>query len=181
MKYDPDVHHRQSTRSTGYNYSDPGAYFVTICTRNRECLFGEIVGGKVRLNEWGEIAQEEWFRSEQIRHEIRLKPNEFVVMPNHIHGIVWIRGNHAGATARLPLPPDVSNPRGPVSRSLGAFLTGFKSAVTKQINQLRGTPGISVWQRNYFEHIIRNEEELSRIREYIISNPSNWRTDENYV
>ncbi|MEA3365412.1 MAG: transposase, partial [Candidatus Hydrogenedentes bacterium] len=177
MKYDPDVHHRQSMRLPGYDYSDPGAYFVTICTQNRECLLGQIIGDKMQLNKWGEVAHEEWFRSQQIRYEIRLDPNEFVVMPNHIHGIVCICEDHVvGATGRSPLPTHVSNPRGPISRSLGAFIAGFKSAVTKQINQLRGRPGIPVWQRNYFEHIIRNENELSRIREYIISNPSNWRT-----
>ncbi len=106
MKYDPDRHHRRSVRLKGYDYAQPGAYFITICTQNRECLFGEIVDGEMHLNEFGEIVRAEWFRSAEIRAEIELHPNEFVVMPNHVHGIVWIVSDDdeysVGAHGRAP-------------------------------------------------------------------------------
>jgi len=90
MPYDPEKPHRRSIRLQGYDYRQPGAYFIPIVTQNRACLFGEVVDGAMRLNEWGKIIREEWFRSAEIRREIKLLPDELVVMPNHIHGIVWI-------------------------------------------------------------------------------------------
>ena len=89
MPYDPARHRRHSIRLRGYDYAQAGAYFVTICTQDRGCLFGEIVDVEVRPNDIGAIVREEWFRSADIRQEIELLPDEFVVMPNHIHGIVW--------------------------------------------------------------------------------------------
>ncbi len=180
MRYDPEKHHRRSIRLQGYDYSQAGAYFVTICTYQRECLFGDVVGGQMALNAHGRIACEEWGRSAQMRREIQL--DEFVVMPNHVHGIVIIRDEphpiveayDVGATGRSPLR--TARP-GPPKRSLGSFIAGFKSAATQRINHLRGTPGLPVWQRNYYEHIIRNEEELNRIREYIHNNPLRWHLD----
>lgn len=178
MKYDPARQRRRSIRLKGYDYSKAGAYFVTIVTHNRACLFGEVVNEEMRLNELGEIVRNEWFRSAEIRREIQLNPDEFVVMPNHIHGIVWIADDDmvgatgrmvdvVGATGRSPLPP----------RSLASFIAGFKSGVTKCINQHRRTPGAPVWQRNYYEHIIRNEASLVRSREYIVNNPMQWALD----
>jgi len=190
-RYDPQKHHRRSIRLKGYDYSQPGAYFVTICTHERARLFGRVVDEEMVLNAFGEIVWEEWFRSAEIRTEIELFADEFVVMPNHIHGIVWIVetdvGTHGvgahgvvgatdvGAHGRAPLrrPP----------RSLGAFIAGFKSAATKRINALRGTPGVPVWQRNYYEHIIRNpvrangRSPLHAIRRYIADNPLRWHLD----
>ena len=104
MTFDPQKHNRTSTRLRGYDYSLAGAYFITLVTYQREMLFGEIVGGNMKLHRQGEIVQEEWFRSAEIRKEIRLFPDEFVVMPNHVHGIVWIvendvLGENVGATA----------------------------------------------------------------------------------
>jgi putative transposase len=198
MKYNPDIHHRRSIRLKHYDYSQPGAYFVTICTHDRECLFGEIVNNEMILNEYGKIVYEEWFLSTKIRNEIELYENEFVVMPNHIHGIVWVNTNvmdvthNVGATGRSPLQKhnrsniqnghlaNYDNPHGPKNKSLSSFIAGYKSSVTKRINQIRQTQGIPVWQRNYYEHIIRNEIELNKIREYILKNPLNWETDENY-
>ena len=183
-RYDPERHQRQSIRLRGWDYIQPGAYFVTICTHNRAHLFGQVVDGEMVLNVWGYIVWEEWFRSAEIRAEIELFPNEFVVMPNHIHGIVWIVATDdlagydenvhpmVGATGRSPLQP-----RGPAPRSLGSFIAGFKSTVTKRINTGRGTPGAPVWQRNYYEHIIRNERALNAIRRYIIDNPWRWHLD----
>jgi len=149
---------------------------VTICTHHRECLFGKFMEEKIVLNPLGKIVEEEWKISAKIRHEIEL--DAFAVMPNHIHGIIAIRDHHSvGATGRSPLPckhPTLS------ARSLGSFVAGFKSSVTKQINQLRTTPGAPVWQRNYYEHVIRNEIDLEETREYIQNNPLKWLEDENH-
>ena len=172
MKYASDKHHRHSIRLKHYDYSSPGAYFVTICTQNRECLFGEIVARKMVLNDAGKIVADEWIKTGDIRDEIEL--DAWVVMPNHFHGIVMIRrGDRPVAPTPTPLP-------GPRPKSIGSLMSGFKSTVTKCINKIRQTPGISVWQRNYYEHIIRNETELDNIRQYIIDNPLNWQSDENY-
>lgn len=172
MTYEPDKHHRRSIRLKGYDYSEAGTYFVTVCSWKRDCLFGEISGGVMGLNEYGRIVEDEWRRSSTIRQEINL--DEFVIMPNHIHGIVTIYSNgdrHVGANGRSPLRMK--------PKSISSFVAGFKSAVTKQINQIRNTPGTPVWQRNYYEHIIRNEKELEKIREYIQNNPLKWGLDEN--
>ncbi|AEP13538.1 hypothetical protein Cabther_B0540 [Chloracidobacterium thermophilum B] len=172
-----------------------GAYFVTLCTQGRVCLFGEIVAGEMRLNEYGEIVQKEWFRSAEIRREIVLFSDEFVVMPNHIHGIVRIVESpnaHVGATGPTAGATDATvgatdatvgatgrSPllQGPAKRSLASFVAGFKSAVTKRINEHRGTAGAIIWQRNYYEHIIRHAESLNRIRAYILDNPLQWHLD----
>ncbi len=175
-EYDSHRHHRRSIRLKGYNYTHPGAYFVTICTYEHSCLFGRVVDGKMRLNGYGEMVRDEWFRSVNIRSEIELYPDEFVVMPNHIHGIVWIVDN-VGATGRSPLPSHYP-PRGPAKHSLSSFIAGFKSAVTKRINRHRHTPGGVVWQRNYYEHIIRTELALNAIRQYIRDNPLRWHLDQ---
>ncbi len=156
---------------------------VTICTHARAPLFGRVVDGEMVLNAYGTIVREEWFRSAEIRAEIELFPDEFVVMPNHIHGIVWIvtTDDMVGATGRSPLQRAHGHaplpPHGPAPRSLGSFIAGFKSAVTKRINARRGTPGACVWQRNYYEHIIRNDGALNAIRRYIIDNPLRWHLD----
>jgi len=176
MKYDPNKHHRRSIRLWGYDYSQSGAYFITLCTHERRCLFGEIINGQMRLNELGLIVHDEWFHSAKIRGEIELLNDEFVIMPNHIHGIVRILDNNVWATGRSPL----QQPRGPLKKSISSFVAGFKSATTKRINKYQNTPGNPVWQRNYYEHVIRNEKELHDIRAYIFNNPENWETDENY-
>ena len=148
---------RRSIRLLNYDYSQPGAYFVIICTYMRECLFGHIEDGVIYYTIFGEIVQQEWSRSEEIRSEIQL--DLFVVMPNHLHGIIVITHSDGivEAHGRAPLR------RSP--RSLGSFIAGFESIVTRRINQIRGTPGSPVWQRNYYEHVIRSEDELQRIRE----------------
>jgi REP element-mobilizing transposase RayT len=175
VKHDPDKHRRRSIRLKNYDYTHVGAYFVTICTSNRECLFGEIAGGEMRLNEWGKVVGEEWTCSSDIRKEIEL--DEFVVMPNHMHGIVII-SDVVGAHGRAPLQKNEIKRFYRRPRSLSSFIAGFKSAVTKHINERRGTLGISVWQRNYYEHIIRSETALNTIRRYIRYNPSMWLHDE---
>jgi REP element-mobilizing transposase RayT len=170
-----EKYHRRSLRLKGYDYSQPGTYFITICTKNRECLLGEIKNGKIILNEFGEIAKSEWIKSSIIRKEIKL--DEFMIMPNHIHGIIII--DHGtpivvvGANGCSPLRDFRME-----SKSISSFVAGYKSSVTKQINILRKLPKISLWQRNYYEHIIRNETELNILREYIVNNPLKWDEDE---
>lgn len=172
--YDPNKHHRRSIRLRGWDYRDGGAYFVTVATHNRAYLFGEVVNGAMVASDFGRIAAEEWERTAQLRPYVRL--DAFVVMPNHVHGIVWILGvetPRVGAQRRCA-PTATPNV---LPRSLGAIVRGFKSAVAKRINQIRDTPGAPVWQRNYYEHIVRNERELNAIRKYIQNNPANWPTD----
>ncbi len=186
--------HRRSIRLRGYDYTQAGAYFVTICTYGREHLFGEVIDGVMHVNEFGQIVQEEWFRTAQVRPYVQLQPDEFVVMPNHIHGIIWIvdddatdvgaqRRSIVGAQRRPVVgaqrrcaPTTTGVPR-VVPRSLGAIVRAIKSAITKRINILRDAPGSPVWQRNYWEHIIRTERALQTIRRYIIDNPRRWARD----
>ena len=166
-----DKCHRRSIRLSNYNYAAQGMYFVTICTHDRQKLFGDIADGVMRINDIGGIVCQEWLRSEHIRCEIQM--DEWIVMPNHMHGIVIINNNTVGAAGRSPL-----RPHGPAKHSLGSLIAGFKSVATKRINELRGLPGIPVWQRNYYERIIRNGSDLNRIRQYIRDNPRNWENDE---
>ena len=167
-RYDPDEHLRRSIRLHGYDYSQAGAYFVTICTASREILFGEIVNHQMVLNEAGRIIEDEWLKSSRIRAEIEL--DAWVVMPNHFHGIVTI--TDVGGGGDRPVAPT-----GPRPRSVGAMVAGFKSAAGRRINAIRGTPGASVWQRNYYEHVIRYEAVLDVIRRYIAENPARWAED----
>ena len=147
-------------------------------------LFGDVVDGSMQINEVGDIVHDEWLRSADMRP--RLEIDTFVIMPNHIHGIVTIPDRDVGATCGRPLSDEPSSPTratagrpyGPASESIGAFIAGFKSAATRRINALRGSPGAPVWQRNYYEHIIRDEDEFERIRWYINDNPRRWAEDE---
>jgi len=175
---DLQPHHRRSVRLKDYDYTSVNGYFVTVCTHNRECLLGEVVDGKMRLNEYGEIAKDEWLKTASVRPNAVL--DAFVIMPNHLHGIVILAEN-VGATRRVALPEVQRNaparrPKGPQSASLGAIIGQFKSAVSKRINQQRGTPGLPIWQRNYYEHVLR-EGELEHVREYIQNNPLQWEMD----
>jgi putative transposase len=169
-------HHRRSLRLRGYDYASLGAYFVTMCTRGHACVFGTVDGGRMHLNDVGRAAAAEWERSTGLRREVQL--DAYVVMPNHLHGIVVIECTQTtvvGATGRSPL--QLFRPTGPSPRSLGSFVAGFKAAATTGINRLRNTPGAAVWQRNYHERIIRNEAEWHRLRQYVAENPSRWDND----
>ena len=186
--FDPEKYHRRSVRLPGCDYSQEGAYFVTLCTHQRKCLLGEVVNNEMRLNAFGKAVQEEWRHSVEIRKEIQL--DEFVVMPNHLHGIIVITGEEGAhsvvsgrgarrcalveAHGRVPLQARLFRP----PRSLGSFVAGFKSAAAKRINQIRRTPGAPIWQRSFYEHVIRNLKSLYRIRQYIAENPQNWPLDE---
>jgi putative transposase len=139
---------RHSIRLPEYDYSQAEAYFVTLCVHERACLFGEIVGGAMQLNECGALVASEWSRTAVIRPQVVL--DEFVVMPNHFHGIVMLEVSRRGV---LPYArPSFQSP----SQTIGAVIRGFKSATTKRINEIRGTVGVAVWQRNYYEHVIRH-------------------------
>jgi REP element-mobilizing transposase RayT len=174
MQYNSDVHHRTSIRLQGYDYSQSGGYFITICTKDRECLFGEIKNGIMMLNEHGLIAQEEWVKTGKMRRNIIM--DEFVIMPNHIHGIIVINSS-VGAYRNTPLQSKFQSP----SNNLEAIIRGYKSSVTTRINTNRQIQSQSIWQRNYYEHIVRNDEDLNRVREYIINNPQNWEKDDLYL
>ena len=166
----PDRRHRRSTRLSEFDYTRQGAYFVTMCTQNRMCLFGEIVNGEMRMNELGRVAHSVW--KEIPAHFPQVETDAWVVMPNHVHGILLIAHN-ARATHASPLRPS----SGPPKRSLGAIVGSYKSAVSKRINQSCRTPGVPLWQRSYYDHVIRNDADLNRIRQYIAENPARWHED----
>ena len=167
---------RRSIRLKGYDYSQAGAYFVTICTQGRACLFGDVVDGEMRLNEYGKIVWDEWYKTAAVRPYMRLDEYGFVVMPNHVHAIVWIVDDDmVGARRRRALTREEFGR--PISGSLPTIVRAFKSAVTKRINEYRRTPGLPVWQRNYWEHVVRNERALNAIRRYIVENPLRWHMD----
>lgn len=178
MTYNPNLHHRHSIRLQGYDYSQAGLYFITICTHDRLPLFGKIVDGQMQLNELGIVAGEEWRKTEHIRSHVVL--HEFVIMPNHVHGIIQLvgadcirpdcthphpHGMHPGCAesdeqpGRMQRAPTVL-PTSMIQRAptVGDVVRGFKSSVTKRLNAIAGTSGQRIWQRNYYEHIIRNEE-----------------------
>jgi REP element-mobilizing transposase RayT len=230
MKYDPAIHHRRSIRLTHYNYSLPSAYFVTICAYEKRCMFGNVFEDQMRENDCGRIVREQWLDTVRIRPQIEL--DAFTVMPNHLHGILWIlgpKGEHilwnsgyvlpdpvgpnnvgqtVGTSSAGPKPNVVrrgvgpnsvgqrpnavrpytngvaKSPIGPVNpippmypRSLESWASGFKSAVTSRIRKLWNDPYAVVWQEGCFERIVRDEEELENIREYILSNPLRWKLD----
>jgi len=171
----PQRKKRRTIRLRGYDYSQAGAYFVTICTQNRECFFGDIVNGEMRLNSSGECVADKW--QWLGHHHDFVELDEWVIMPNHMHGIIVIVDDCRGGSRTAPTRTAPTVKRKPLGRLIGAF----KTVSTKHINETRGTPGTRLWQRNYYEHIIRNENELNRIREYIVNNPSQWPSDRLYT
>ncbi|MEM6256483.1 MAG: transposase [Cyanobacteria bacterium P01_D01_bin.156] len=178
MRYNPDKHHRRSIRLKGYDYSSPGGYFLTLCTHERKCLFGEIQNGRMILSDWGAIVAEEWKKSAQIRQEIEL--DVWVVMPNHFHGIVFI--TDVGVSGDSSQHPHRTDKKGIMPlmkpKSISSLMAGFKSATTKRINQLRNASVTPVWQRNYHDRIIRDEAALQTIRQYVRNNPQQWQIDQ---
>ena len=161
MSYHPERHHRRSIRLRGYDYAQDGAYFVTLCTQGRACLFGRVSDRAVELTNIGRIVAEEWERTPVLRPNIEL--DEFIVMPDHIHGIIVIMDRDDSAP-----PPETANTLRSPARTLGAILRGFKGSVVRRV-------GRPIWQRNYYEHIIRSEAALDRIRRYIADNPARWK------
>jgi REP element-mobilizing transposase RayT len=169
MRYDPEKHHRRSIRLRGYDYSQAGAYFVTICIQNRECLFGEIVDGEMRLNDVGRMVLSVW--AELPRHYEGVDIDGFVAMPNHIHGIIVLVGGDVVVGAGFKPAPTIKR------HGLPEVVRAFKTFSSRHINQSRGTPGRPVWQRNYYGQAIRSEEEMTGIRRYIEENPLMWQMD----
>ena len=172
----PDKPYRQSIRLHGFDYAGHGAYYVTICSQDKKCIFGSVVNEKMHLNALGRIVRDEW--QDTFRKRPHLEPDEFVVMPNHFHGIIWIvfDGDEKTGTARRA--PTAERYAKPVSGSVPTVVRAFKSAVTRRARQSLNQPALRVWQRGYHEHVIRNDKDLNRIRRYIIDNPANWEIDE---
>ena len=183
--YDPDKHHRRSIRLAGYDYTQAGAYFVTIVTHERALLFNDPLLRRVAEAIWQHIP----------RHFPHVALDEWVVMPNHIHGILWIKdvgARHSvkavsatpdsGMGRHLERTQDILTnasplPAGPPSGSLGVIVGNFKAVTARRINRLRQVSGAPVWQRNYYERVIRDEQELNVVRQYIGDNPACWAED----
>ena len=185
MAFNPELHHRRSIRLQHYDYAQAGAYFVTICAQNRACLFGAISEGQMQANDHGKIVNECW--NDLPDHYGQVILDEFVVMPNHVHGIIILTDNTVGAGSLVragfkPAPTmndnDIQSRRSPKHHGLPEIIRAFKTFSARRINQTRNTPGMSIWQRNYYEHVIRNEDDLNKVREYIIINPAGWDKDE---
>jgi REP element-mobilizing transposase RayT len=169
----------ETFRAQWWDYSRNGAYFITICTQHKECYFGEIKSGKIKLTEMGQIAQPEWTKTIEIRCDMNIKMGEFVVMPNHVHGIIIIENNYMDAHRRdamhgVPTNDTTINHFGPQSKNMASIIRGYKSAVT---TYARKNSISFAWQRNYHDHIIRNDHEFQMIRDYILDNPANWKQD----
>jgi len=201
MKYNPNIHHRRSIRLKGYDYSQSGLYFITICCHDNLCRFGRIENGEMILNETGKIAIQCWLEIPQ--HFPNVILHVYVIMPNHIHGIIEIIENDGIAVGAKNFSPNteinlqraknfspLQTPQHSTqqtrtttsnkteicgtSRTIGSIVRGFKIGVTKLL-------GYSVWQRNYWENIIRNEKSYKYIENYIINNPVNWGKDKFYT
>lgn len=180
MTFNPDNHHRCSIRLKNYDYSQAGAYFVTVCAQNRECVFGKIDDGVMQLNDAGRMIETWWY---ELSHKFpMIDMDVYTVMPNHFHGIIAI----VGTAPRGHPNPDRSLHEGQphrVAPTLGNIVNWFKTMTTNDYiqgvrhHQWRPFPG-KLWQRNYYEHIIRNEDDLDKIREYIIYNHIRWDDDE---
>jgi putative transposase len=170
MRYDSNKRHRRSIRLRDYDYAQAGAYFITICVHDRRCLFGDVVDGEMRLNELGLIVTECW--GDLPNHYPHIELDIFVVMPNHVHGIVILKDG-LGVDVGAGLKPAPTN-----RHALPEIIRGLKTFSSRRINQQRKTPGLPVWQRNYYEHIIRNQDDLDHTRQYILDNPAKWPEDE---
>ena len=240
MKYNPDMHHRRSIRLKDYDYSRPGAYFITICTHNRECVFGEITVGKMTFNEFGKIANQFWVDIGNRFPNVEL--DEFVIMPNHVHGILVFtasvgagftparasagrattgratagrattgratagrattgratagratagRATTGRATTGRATTGRATTGRATVGRAtarvaptLGQIVGAYKSVVSNECLKIYKSKNLylgKLWQRNYYEHIIRDQNDLNRIRKYIMENPLKWREDKYFV
>lgn len=186
-----------SARLKKWNYANSASYFITICTANREHYFGEISNKKMNLSVLGKIVEQEWIKTIDIRPDMNLSLGEFVVMPNHFHGIIFIGENkynrnctdamrdhcrdamHGVSTMRCvstttETETNTGNKFGPQSKNLASIVRGFKSAVTTWARKNNITFN---WQSRYHDHIIRNQNEYNRIANYILNNPANWQED----
>jgi REP element-mobilizing transposase RayT len=174
MPYDPSKHHRRSIRLQGYDYRQAGIYHVTICSFEKRCVFGKIEEDQFIPNAYGRIVMDCWLNIEN--HTPFPTLDEWQLMPNHLHGLLVLSAEKIAGES--PAEPQFQVPAG----SLGVVVRSFKAAVKRQVNKLRSErelAPVEVWQSNYYEHIVRDEDDLNRIRRYIIENPLNWDLDEN--
>lgn len=174
MGYDPAHHHRRSIRIRGYDYADAGWFFITVCTYEREPFLSLIEDNAVNLTAFGHLTELCWQAIP--RHFPGVDCDAFVIMPNHVHGIIEI-GIGEDAVHRTPTAEGFGKP---VVASLSTIMRSFKSAASRDINDVRGTPGTPVWQRGFYERVIRNQQEFEKFRRYIESNPSRWSEDAEY-
>jgi putative transposase len=187
MRMNPDIRGRRSIRLKGWDYTSLGWYFVTICAQNRQCLFGDIANGDMLLNDAGRNVKKCW--QDIPEHFPHVTLDEFVIMPNHVHGIIFIAHsvgayNHtpqkldrpirrrANIYSPLPDNPPLRSP----SKTVGSIVRGFKIGVSEWFR--KNSDMSAIWQRNYYEHIIRNEIELDQTRQYICANPATWPLDD---
>jgi REP-associated tyrosine transposase len=178
MLYDPRFDHRRSIRLRHYDYRWPGSYFVTICSEGRRCVFGDVRDDAMFLNHDGQIVRDGWSQISARFPDVMIEAS--VVMPNHTHAIVTILSTQsvgAGSPRPIGSHPARKSDESPSGPTLGQIIAYYKWITTKQINELRGTPRKRVWQRNYFEHVIRNENAFETIGDYIHANPARWRED----
>lgn len=192
MKYDPAKHHRRSIRLKDYDYTQAGAYFVTLCTQHRACVLGDVIDDEMYLSTTGAIVADAWEWLAQQYPYVAI--DAYVVMPNHFHGIIVINNDPVVGAVREPphIPPtqpptttqnepphiqSIQPPKQIPRKPLGRLIGAFKTVSTKRINELNSTPGMIFWQRDFYEHIIRHENALDRIRRYIINNPLKWAID----
>jgi putative transposase len=186
---------RKPLRLPNYDYSQNGAYYITICTHHRECVFGEVVDGVMVLNEAGRMVESVWHNLPN--HYPNIVLDAFIIMPNHLHFIIFVGSIHESTQAPDAHVGDGLQPSqsceypsregykwegykpSPTFHGLPEIIRGFKTFSSKQINQHRQTQGIPVWQRGYYDHIVRNDADLTRIRKYIANNPAQWALDEN--
>ena len=187
MPYDPNKHHRRSTRLKGYDYTQEGAYFITICTFAKQYLFGEIENDQMSLSDYGQIATDCWVKIPT--HFPHIELDEFVVMPNHMHGIIVITNSVTNVGAEH-VPPSSQHTQSSTNESqipqskagsLSVAIRSYKAAVTRQINNLYHAPAEQFWQRNYHDHIIRDEIALNYLRAYVVNNPASWIKDSLHV
>ncbi len=169
--------HRRSIRLRAHDYSAPAIFFITICTHVDGPSFGNITHDQMTLNECGQLVESCW--KEIPSHFPHVELDEFIIMPNHVHGILVARPVAKDRRGVACYAPTNCNRRfrSPGTDSLGAIIRSFKSAAARRINQLRGSPDAAVWQRNYYEHVIRNDYDFQDCRNYIINNPRKWAVD----
>ena len=166
---------RRSVRLAEYDYAQIGAYFITVCVQGPKCLLGNVIVDRAELNPLGAAVEACWRSIPDHFQHVEL--DECVVMPNHVHGIVAIVSESRGTSRR----PAAEGYGAPIAGSLATIVRSFKSASTKRVNEHRGTPGARFWQRSFYEHVIRNDDDLANIREYIDSNPARWEMDQLHV
>jgi REP element-mobilizing transposase RayT len=194
------THHHQAMRLRGYDYTLSGAYFVTLVSWKRACIFGEVIDGVMQQNSLGKLIQLEW---NHIPYQFpKVKLDSQIIMSNHFHGIIVIEDKYVGATrlqthsdrsmekigndqvveASRGLPKDINDrPNGPAPDSLGAIIGQLKSRITKRYWGLPGVERDSIWQPNYYDHIIRNEHQYNQIIQYIETNPLHWEEDQYHM